>query len=392
MTETAEVIVVGLGAAGSATLYQLARRGVRALGLDRFSPPHDQGSSHGETRITRHAVGEGDVYAPFAIRSHEVWRELEAATGARLLETCGVLTLAPADGSARAHGVSDFLGRAVAVARAFDIVHERLTPAEVQARWPQFELTGDEAGLFEPGGGFVYPERCIAAQLAEAVRLGARVERGAPALAIEEAGAGARVVTAGGMYEAERVVVTAGAWSPGLLGGPFGALTLQPQILHWFACEEPAAFAPDRFPAFMWIRGAQPDDSFYGFPLAGPAEGGVKLACEGQESIARIEDLDRAPPAGAGSRVFERHVRGRIRGIASRVARSAVCVYSTTPDSGFAVGWPSERILAASACSGHGFKHSAAIGEMLAEVVCGSGREIPQEFALGRLTQDAVCQ
>jgi sarcosine oxidase len=385
MTETADVIVVGLGAAGAATLYQLARRGVRAIGLDRFAPPHDRGSSHGETRITRHAVGEGEVYAPLAIRSHEIWRELEAATGARLLEVCGCLTLAPADGRARAHGTSDFLGRAAAVAHAFDIPHERLSAAEVEARWPQFALTGAEAGLFEPGAGFVHPERCIAAQLAEARRLGARVVVDAPALSIEEAGEGVRVVTPAGVFEAGRVVGAVGAWSPDLIGGPFGRLALQPQTLHWFACDDPAAFAPGRFPVFMWIRGETAGDSFYGFPVVGAPSAGVKMACEGDGAIARVEDLDRTAPVGAASEVFERHIQGRIRGVGPAVLRSATCIYSTTPDSDFAVGWASERVLAASACSGHGFKHSAALGEMLAEVVCGGDRTIPSEFALQRL-------
>jgi sarcosine oxidase len=385
MSETAEVIVVGLGAAGAATLYQLARRGVRVLGLDRFSPPHDRGSSHGETRITRQAVGEGEVYGPLAVRSHEIWRELETATGARLLDACGVLTLAPADGRGQVHGTGDFLGRAVAVARAFDIPHERLSPAEVKARWPQFILTGGEAALFEPGAGLVYPERCVAAQLAEAQRLGARVVCEAPALSIEEVGAGVRVVTPAGAFEAERVVVAAGAWSPSLIGGPMSHLTLQPQTLHWFGCDEPAAFAPGRFPVFMWIHGDGPSDSFYGFPAVGGADGGVKMACETHEAIARIEDLDRTPPAGAAAQVFERHLRGRIYGVGPRVVRSAVCVYSTTPDSHFAVGWRGERVLAASACSGHGFKHSAALGEMLAEVVCGVAADLPPQFALDRL-------
>jgi sarcosine oxidase len=387
-TESAEVIVVGLGAAGAATLYQLARRGVRAIGLDRFSPPHDRGSSHGETRITRRAVGEGEVYAPLAIRSHEIWRELEAATGARLMDTCGLLTLAPADGRGQVHGTGDFLGRAIDVARAFDIPHERLSPAEVKARWPQFMLTGAEAALFEPRAGMVHPERCIAAQLTEAQRLGARIVREAPALSIEETGAGVRVITPAGLFEAQRVVVAAGAWSPGLVGGPMRRLTLQPQSLHWFACDDPAAFAPGRFPVFMWIQGVGENDSFYGFPaLDGVAE--VKMAAEAHGSIARIEDLDRTAPTVAAAGVFERHIRGRLAGVGPRVLRSTVCVYSTTPDHDFAVGWTGERVLAASACSGHGFKHSAALGEMLAEVVSGSGRDLPAEFALDRLAPGA---
>jgi sarcosine oxidase len=295
-----------------------------------------------------------------------------------------VLTLAPADGRGQVHGTGDFLARAQAVAHAFDILHERLSPAEVKARWRQFILTGAEAALFEPGAGVVYPERCIAAQLAQARRLGATIVAQAPALSIEETGAGVRVATSAGVFEAGRVVVAAGPWSPGLIGGPMSRLTLQPQTLHWFACDDPAAFARDRFPVFIWIHGEGVGDNFYGFPaIEGAAE--VKMACESHGAIAHIEDLDRTPAPGAAGEVFERHLRGRIAGVGPQVLRSAVCIYSTTPDSDFAIGWTTERVLAASACSGHGFKHSAALGEMLAEVVLGGARELPPQFALQRL-------
>jgi sarcosine oxidase len=381
---TADVIVVGLGAAGAATLYQLARRGVNAIGLDRFTPPHDRGSSHGETRITRQGVGEGEVYAPLAIRSHEIWAELEAATGAELLDTCGLLTLAPADGRGEMHGTGDFLGRAAAVARAFDVAHEILRPTEIAARWPQFRLTGEERGLFEPGAGLVYPERCIAAQIAEARRLGARVVCDCPALAVEETAAGVRVITADGVFEGATAVVTAGAWAPGLLGGSLARLVLQPQILHWFACEEPAAFAPGRFPTFIWLHGENAADCFYGFPAVGGVQSGLKMARETRETIATPEDLDRRVPSGDAAEVFERHLSGRLRGVGPTVLRSAVCVYTTAPDSDFVAGWTGERVLAASACSGHGFKHSAAIGELLAAAVT-QGRPLPSQFDPRRL-------
>lgn len=384
--DSADVIVVGLGAAGAATLYQLARRGVRALGVDRFSPPHAMASSHGESRITRHALGEGEVYAPLAIRSHEIWRELEAASGETLLRICGLLTIAPADGRGQVHGTGDFLTRAAQVARTFEVPHEVLSPSEIQARWPQFRLTGAERGLFEPGAGAVFPERCIAAQLAEAQRLGARILRETPVLAIEETGAAVRLTTPSGGLEAGAVVVAAGVWTPGLIGGALARLALQPQTLHWFAVEDAAAFDPDRFPAFMWVHGAGVDDSFYGLPALGGAGGGVKIASESHETIATPDDLDRTPAPDAASRMFERHVRGRLAGVGPKVLRSAVCVYTTTPDNDFAIGWTGERVLTASACSGHGFKHSAALGELLAQaVIAGDAVRIPDAFALDRL-------
>jgi sarcosine oxidase len=365
----AEAIVVGLGAMGAAALYQLAVRGVRAIGIDRFSPPHDLGSSHGETRITRHAIGEGAAYAPLAMRSHEIWRELEAQSGLELLAPCGLLTLAPAGGRAQAHGKADFLGRAMAVAREFAIPHEVLNPQEVMDRWPQFRLTGEERGLFEPGGGMVFPERCIGAQLQAAQRLGARILPQTEALAVEDAPRGVRVTTASGALEADQAIIAAGAWTPALVGGAFAGFALQPQVLHWFATDEPDAFTPGRFPAFIWLHGEGGEESFYGFPIPrGAATKGVKLAAERGAAVPSPEAVPRTVPTEAADEVFARHVRGRIAGVGPRAVRSMACVYTTAPDHDFAMARVGEerRIVVVSACSGHGFKHSAAIGELLA--------------------------
>ena len=170
-----DTVVVGLGAMGAATLLQLARRGQRVLGVDRFDPPHDQGSTHGETRITRCGIGEGEVYVPLALRSHEIWRELEAETGMELLTQCGALILSGSETSAPVHGKADFLGCTIAAARRFGLAHEVLDAAGVMRRFPQFLLRGDETGYFEAGGGFVRPEACVSAQLNVARRLGAEV-------------------------------------------------------------------------------------------------------------------------------------------------------------------------------------------------------------------------
>ena len=147
MTVRSDVIVVGLGAMGSAALYQLARRGVTVTGIDRFTPPHDRGSSHGESRITRQAIGEGEEYVPFALRSHEIWRELEAATGRSLFSPIGGLIIGRRT-DAGLHGQPDFIGRTIAAAKRFRIDHEVLTPGEVAKRFPQFRLAGDATCYF----------------------------------------------------------------------------------------------------------------------------------------------------------------------------------------------------------------------------------------------------
>ena len=210
---------------GSASLYQLARRGARVIGIDRFVPPHDRGSSHGESRITRQAIAEGDEYVPFVLRSHEIWRELEADTGESLLLPVGGLLLGREAGTtARHHGQADFVRRTIAVAERHRITHEVLNATEVGKRFPQFRLVSDEVGYYEPGAGVLRPERCIATQLDRAQAHGAIVRAGETVAGVNAAGNGVQVTTDAAAYTAGYAVVTAGAWLPGLLGGPFATL------------------------------------------------------------------------------------------------------------------------------------------------------------------------
>ena len=383
----ADVIVVGLGAMGSASLYQLARRGARVIGIDRFHPPHDQGSSHGESRITRQAIGEGEEYVPFVLRSHEIWRELEAETGEALLFQVGGLLLSRESGGARHHGQGDFVGRSIAAAKRFGIAHEVLRAPEIQQRFPPFRLAGDEIGYYEPGAGYVRPERCVAAQLDRARALGADMRTGEVVLRIEPHAADVEVVTDRERYSAARVIVTAGAWAPALLGGEFAKLlSVYRQVLYWFAPDAPAAFASGVFPIFIWIHGAAPTDHFYGFPLVSE---GVKLA---REQFAETTDPDHvshevSPPEIAD--MYATHIRGRLSGITDRCVRAETCLYTATPDSRFVIDRhpDSDRIIVASPCSGHGFKHSPAIGEALADLaLTGKSRLDLTPFSLARFS------
>jgi sarcosine oxidase len=383
---TADVIVVGLGAMGSASLYQLARRGARVLGIDRFRPPHDRGSSHGESRITRQAIGEGPEYVPFVLRSHEIWRELEAETGEGLLFQIGGLLLARDSGSVQHHGQGNFVARTIDVARQSGITHEVLRAGEIQARFPQLRLVGDEIGYYEPGAGFVRPERCVAVQLARARALGAVERPGESVVRIVPRAGDVQVVTDGETYTADRVIVTAGAWMGTLLGGAFTELlSVYRQVLYWFAPDEASAFAPGAFPIFIWIHGATATDYFYGFPLVSE---GVKLA---SEQFVETTDPDRVPREVTPDEIatmYATHIRGRVAGITDRCLRAETCLYTVTPDSRFVIDRhpESERVVIASPCSGHGFKHSAAIGEALAELtLSGRSRLDLTPFSLARL-------
>src|SRR5271169_631154 len=175
MANTADVVVVGLGAMGSASLYQLAKLGARVIGIDRFDPPHDQGSSHGDTRITREAIGEGRDFVPLVLRSNQIREELEAATGRSLLTRNGALVLASQSIAGNHHGSTSFVQDTINAAREFGIAHETLGAEEIRRRYPQFRLRGDEVGYFEGGAGFLCPEACIETQLTLARQMGAQI-------------------------------------------------------------------------------------------------------------------------------------------------------------------------------------------------------------------------
>ena len=389
---TADVVVIGLGAVGSATLHRLALRGARAIGIDRFDPPHDRGSTHGETRITRVAIAEGAAYVPLVRRAHEIWRELEAETGETLLMQVGGLVIGEGDG-AHSHGQAGFLGRTVAIARQHAIAHELLDAAEIRRRYPQFLVRDAERGYFEPSAGVVFPERAVALQLRLARALGAAVRTQERVLAIEPCAGGVAVVTDKGRIEAGRAILAAGPWLPGLAGGALGGAGAQGgragvhrQTLHWFEADEPALYAPARCPVFIWMHGTGEEDYLYGFPLL-PGSPGVKAASERYGASGIDPDLvDRTVSAAESREIHRRHIAGRLRGLGGRVTQAATCLYTVTPDAGFVIDrlWADGTVIAASACSGHGFKHSPAVGERLARLATEPGHLPDAAFGLAR--------
>ncbi|MGY2047657.1 N-methyl-L-tryptophan oxidase [Methylobacterium sp. JK268] len=364
-----DVAVIGLGAVGAAILDQLAGRGLRVVGLDRFAPPHAMGSSHGETRITREGVGEGEIYAPFVRESHRIWRALEEETGERLLTACGVLVVAPDGDRALAHGRTDFVGRSAATARSGSVPHEVLDASGAARLLPHLVgLDGSERAYYEPGGGFVAPERCIAAQLARAVARGAVLRPDCPALALRPGSGGVVVETPEGPLRADRAVVAAGAWAGPLLGPPFDRLLIvNRQVLHWFATD-PTDPIPEDAPVFIWMSERSGADFLYGFPPM-PGEARVKLGTEQFALPTRADAVARDAAPGEAAAFHAQHVAGRLAGVAPRALASVACLYTVTPDRGFLIDeHPAcDRVLVVSACSGHGFKHSAGLGAAVAE-------------------------
>lgn len=368
MEQRCEVAVLGLGAMGAATLYQLAKAGVDVIGVDRHSPPHTQGSSHGDTRITRVSVGEGPQYLPLVRNSHVLWRELEALSGESLFEQCGVLVMT-SNPAYDPQDPEDFTHKTIELAQAYGVEHEVLSAHSIRQRFPQFSPVLDSAiGYFEPGGGYVRPERCIAVQLKLAREHGAKVLTDETVTRLQNHGEGVRITTDKGSILADKVIVSAGMWSAELLGAPFDRLLkVCRQKLFWFELEEHADFAPVS-PSFILTHGPGEVDINYGFPpLAG--EGSMKIATEQYIDVSQPDTLDRTITAQEEQEMFQTQVNGKIAGLTSRVVRSSVCAYTVTPDYHFIIDEHPrlENVTVVSACSGHGFKHSAGLGQALAQ-------------------------
>jgi sarcosine oxidase len=363
-----------LGAVGSAALYQASKLGARCIGIDRFSPPHDQGSSHGDTRITRQAIGEGKVFVPLVLRSHEIWDELQSATGRSLIVRNGCLVLASKNTPGTHHGSTSFVQDTIDAAHAFGIAHEVLNADDIARRYPQLRLRGDETGYFEPGAGFLRPEDCIDVQLTVARQLRAQVVTQEVVLDIKPSPDAVEVRTEKNTYAAGAVLVTAGSWIPKLLGGEYErCFKVYRQMLCWFALAgNRGRYTPRRFPVFIWITGNRPRDMMYGFPEV-DAKGGVKIATEQYEATVDPDAVSRDVSESAIATLYDEYIAPRFPDVSAHCVRATTCLYTVTPDAKFVVDKfrDYDNVVFASACSGHGFKHSAALGEALAQHALG---------------------
>ncbi|RDV01807.1 N-methyl-L-tryptophan oxidase [Undibacter mobilis] len=390
-----DVIVVGLGAVGAAATLHLARRGARVLGIDRFSPPHSHGSSHGDTRITRSAIGEGVEYSALALRSHALWREFEELTGQTLFVRNGCLTISGADAIAM-HDVEDFFVNVETAARQYNIPTRTFdTPEAIRARYPQFAAQAGDRAILDEEAGLLYVERCIAAELDLAEKAGAQLLRDTRVMQIEPSAAGVEIVTGDNQrFTAERVLIAAGAWLPGFVAAELSRhFTVTRQVLHWFEIRSnPERFRPANCPVFIWQLPRRGDiaSSIYGFPLEGEAGNGLKVTHEEDGHPTDPDHVDRTvDPALETERAYRTYIEPFLPDLGPRCVRTATCLYTRVPRSRFIIDADprSDRITFASPCSGHGFKHSAALGEALAdELSVGEARHVDlAPFRLARL-------
>lgn len=341
---------------GSAAAWHLAHRGQRVLGFDRFHPPHGQGSSGGRSRIIREAYWESPFYVPLVRRAFELWAELEARTGRRLLRPTGGVVIGPEDGP--------LVSGAIRSAEAHNVPVTRLTSAQVRQRYP-FRPGDDLCGVLEPRAGVLAPDDAIGAMLGEAVRHGATLAFDEPILDWTARSDGVEVRTAFGRHRAHRLILAAGAWMASDLPRAALPLTVARQTMFWLRPSDlSGVFMPARCPVWLWETRAGP--VYYGFPDLGD---GPKVARHHGGAVTTPEGVRRDVAADEAGDLLA-FLAASIPGLHGQVTDARVCLYTNTPDEHFVLDrHPEHRhVLLASPCSGHGFKFAPAIGEALADL------------------------
>jgi sarcosine oxidase len=360
-----DVIIVGLGAMGSAAAAQLAARGQRVLGLEQFDLLHEKGSSHGASRVIRLAYFEHPSYVPLLLRAYELWTQLEFDTDRSLLTMTGGLMIG------RPH--SDVVSGSRRSAEAHGLPHEMLDTAEIRRRFPPLTPADGEVALYETRAGVLRAEACVEALQERATFHGAELRTNERVLGWEVNSGDESVVvrTDAETLEARHLVLTPGPWASSMFDLPQVPLTVERQILFWFApVGGVSAFSPAQFPIYIWEVGDR--TQFYGFPSMPGPPFGVKVAFfrSGDENVVSADEVDRSvsPSEVEAMRAV---LAGRLPSLASGgLVQTVTCLYTLTPDHHFVVGrHPAHRqVTIASPCSGHGFKFATVIGEIVADL------------------------
>jgi sarcosine oxidase len=316
--------------------------------------------------MIRQAYWEDPRYVPLLLRSYELWEKLEQDSGESLLHITGGLVIGRKGGQ--------FVERSVESARQFDLPHKLLGAEELKKRFPVMTVKPDTIALLEDNAGYLVPEKCVEVYLREAACNGARLHTNEAVLdwKAEERGDGVTVRTTNGTYSAERLVITAGPWTPQILADLTMPLRVTRQVLYWF---EPSAsidlFRKDRLPVYMfkaeagkWI--------VYGFPLTGAASEGVKVALHGSHEVCAPETVCREIRP-SDEQLIREHVAGTVPLLAGRLLRAETCLYTMTPDENFIIDTHPRHpaVVLAAGFSGHGFKFAPVIGEIVADRASG---------------------
>ncbi|MBL9114535.1 MAG: N-methyl-L-tryptophan oxidase [Verrucomicrobiaceae bacterium] len=355
MKKNWDVIVLGTGGVGSASLMHLARRGVQVLGLDQHPPAHAFGSSHGETRIIRKAYFEHPNYVPLLLRSYELWDDLGAASGRDdLFVRTGLLQVGPADG--------------VVVPGVMSAAAKHSLDLESVSKCPPYRIPEHCTAVLERDAGFLRVEDCVLEHLNLAQRAGAELMTGVVVQDWRAHAEGVVVSTSAGDFEADKLVITAGAWAPKLLSSLGVPMHIRRKALFWMAArmQSTAHLVSEGCPCFFYENA---EGQFYGFPEITPG-GGIKLACHsGGDVVDGPESLDRSLKSSDLTEI-QSFVSQWLPEVSGEMLRHAVCMYTMSPDENFIIDKHPEhqQVVFAAGLSGHGFKFASVIGEIMADL------------------------
>ena len=369
-------IVLGTGGVGSAAAFHLARRGARVLGLDRFPGGHDRGSSHGQTRIIRQAYFEHADYVPLLRRAYELWSELECLADEKLFHQVGLLQIGPLEGYV--------IGGVLRAASQHGLAVDELTSAQTQARFPGFRVPAGMVGVFEPAAGYLRVEQCVLAHLAAAKQHGAELRTGVTVQSWSTNEGSASVTTDQGNFTADKLVITAGAWAPQLLADLGIQMTVRRKHLHWFECSDPVYRGPQATTFFYEL----PHGLFYGFPALD--ELGVKVAEHSGGETATDPLTDPRPLEEQDLARVREFVGEQLPGVggSAKHTRHEVCFYTMSPDEQFIIDTHPRHtnVVFAAGLSGHGFKFTSVLGEVMADLALTGATTLPIAFlGAGRL-------
>lgn len=363
MSETFDVVVLGLGVMGASAVHQLAGRGVRVLGLDANQRGHVLGSSHGRSRIIREAYYEAVEYVPLVQRAFVQWRELEEETGLDLLLMTGCLNI----GRLGTHVVDGV----IASAKRHGLLSEVLPSDAMRSRFPAFALPESHVGVYQPTAGVLNADACVGALVDASVARGATIRHGEMVSSWEPDGDGVIVRTPSGTIRAQHLVVTAGPWSASVLADLGLPLQAVRQYVVHFEPQAPERFSPPGFPAFIWDVA---EGEVYGIPYlpgsgfkVGGHDPGEPCTPDTARRTVTVEEIENVRS------IFERCLPG----CATTMSMAATCLYTVTPDRHFIIDRHPEhpQVSYAAGFSGHGFKFGPAIGEVLADLAIeGSSR------------------
>jgi len=370
-----DTIIIGIGGMGSAAAWQLAKRGQKVLGLERYDIPHAHGSSHGISRIIRLPYYEDSAYVPLLHRAMELWREAEAASGRELMVTTGSIDASPED--------DPLFQGALASARLHDLTHEVLTGTQVNERFPGYNLPAAHRALFQPQGGLIASERAIVAHVEMAQALGATIHAREPATSWEAGpgGEGVTVVTDKAKYRANKLILAAGAWIGQLAPELKNLAVPERQVLAWLQPHRPEWFVPKTFPVFNL---AVEEGRYYGLPIYDVP--GFKFGrYHHRGETGAPETLRHEPDAQDEALLRQFGERYFPAGSGATMALRA-CLFTNTPDEHFIIDHHPRhpQIILASPCSGHGYKFCSVIGEILAELATGAATQDIGFLRLGR--------